>query len=86
MVHIKSNNLDELIEYLLMIDTKREMENFLHGLFTERELEEIPQRIQIVKMLKKGMPQREIAEELGIGVATVTRGSTEIKKGRFRSI
>lgn len=78
--------LDELIEYLLMIDSKSEMENFLRGLLTEKELEELPQRVQIVKMLKKGKPQRAIAEELGIGIATITRGSTEIKKGRFRSI
>lgn len=80
------NYLDELIEYLLMIDSKGEMENFLRGLLTERELEELPKRVQIVKMLKKGKTQREIAQELGIGVGTVTRGSTEIKKGRFRSI
>lgn len=80
------NYLDELIEYLLMIDSKGEMENFLRGLLTERELEELPKRVQIVKMLKKGRTQREIAQELGIGVGTVTRGSTEIKKGRFRSI
>ncbi len=79
-------NLDELIEYLIMIDSKAEMENFLRGLLTERELEELPQRVQIVKMLKKGLPQRTIADDLGIGIATVTRGSTEIKKGRFRSI
>lgn len=78
--------LDELIEYLLMIDSKSEMENFLRGLLTEKELQELPQRVQIVKLLKKGKPQRQIAEELGIGVGTITRGSTEIKKGRFRSI
>jgi len=78
--------LEELIEYLLMIDSRTEMENFLRGLLTEKELEELPQRVQIVKMLKKGTPQRAIAEELGIGVGTVTRGSTEIKKGRFRSV
>ena len=83
---MNSTYFDELVEILLSIDMKSEMENFLYGLLTQKELAEIPTRVQIVKMLKKGVAQREIADELGIGVATVTRGSTEIKKGRFRSI
>lgn len=62
------------------------MENFLDGILTPQELEEIPVRLQIVKLLKKGIPQHEIAQKLGVGVATVTRGSKEITKGRFSSI
>lgn len=78
--------LDELIAEFLKIKDKKIMKNFLMGLFTEQELEEIPTRVQIVKMLKKGIPQQAIAEKLGIGVATVTRGSKEIQKGRFINI
>jgi TrpR family transcriptional regulator, trp operon repressor len=63
-----------------------EIEDFLKGILTIQELDEIPQRLQIVKMLKKGIPQREIAASLGVGISTVTRGSTEIKKGRFENI
>lgn len=77
---------NELIKELLKIKDKEIMENFLLGLLTSQELEEIPTRVQIVKMLKKGIPQHEIANKLGIGVATVTRGSNEIKKGRFINI
>lgn len=62
------------------------MENFLLGLLTPQEIMELPTRIEIVKLLKKGIPQVQIAKKLGIGVATVTRGSTEIKKGRFINI
>jgi len=62
------------------------MENFLLGLFTPQELKEIPTRIQIIKMLKKGIAQKEISEKLGVGIATVTRGSIELKKGRFINI
>ncbi len=76
----------KLIEQLLAIRTKAEMENFLRGILTPKEIEEIPTRLQIVKMLKRGMPQHQIAKELEIGVATVTRGSKEIQKGRFRVV
>lgn len=75
-----------LIEQLLTIKTKAEMEDFLRGILTPKEIEEIPTRLQIVKMLKAGMPQHRIAKELEIGVATVTRGSKEIQKGRFKAV
>lgn len=83
---MNENYFKELITELLKVKDKKVMKNFLLGLLTEQELDEIPTRIQIVKMLKKGVPQHEIAKKLGIGVATVTRGSSEIKKGRFVNI
>lgn len=76
----------ELIQTLLSFKEEKDMINFLEGLFTTNELIEIPTRLQIIKMLKKSTPQHEIAEKLGVGIATVTRGATEIKKGRFKTL
>ena len=81
-----SKNLKELIQTLLSIEDEEEMLNFLEGILTTKELDEIPTRLQIVKMLKADISQHEIAEKLGVGIATVTRGATEIKKGRFKNI
>lgn len=78
--------LNELIRLLLTIKTKEKMEDFLLGILTPKELKEIPMRLQIVKLLKSGIPQQEIAKELGVGVATVTRGSRELQKGRFKVV
>ncbi len=78
--------MDFLIGTLLGIKTKKEMRNFLLGILTPKEIEEIPMRLEIVKMLKRGIPQRKIATKLNVGVATVTRGSKEIQKGRFKNI
>ncbi len=83
---LKNKLLSELIDLLLNIKNREEMKNFLLGILTPKELEEIPTRLQIVKMLKKGTSQHEIAEKLGVGIATVTRGSKEIQMGRFRVI
>lgn len=82
----KTQYLIELITCLLEIKDEKDMKEFLKGILTPQELEEIPVRLQIVKMLKLGIPQHKIAKELGIGVATVTRGSKEIQKGRFKNI
>lgn len=71
---------------MLKIKTEEGMEDFLLGILTPKELEEIPRRLEIVKMLKEGIPQHEIAESLGVGVATVTRGSRELRKGRFKVV
>ena len=78
--------LDNLIDMLLQIKTRGEMLDFLKGVLTPRELQEIPTRLAIVKMLKKGLPQHTIAQTLGVGIATVTRGSKEIQKGRFKIV
>lgn len=78
--------LSELIEILTQTNDKNTMYDFLEGILTPQELIEIPQRLAIVKMLKSGKPQHEIARKLGVGVATVTRGSKEIQKGRFQNV
>ncbi|MBI2442753.1 MAG: transcriptional regulator [Candidatus Levybacteria bacterium] len=78
--------LKELMKAFHEMDTDEKMKNFLEGILTPKELEEIPTRLQIVKMLKEGTPQHEIAGKLKIGIATVTRGSKEIQKGNFKYV
>ena len=55
------------------------MDNALRDLLTPAEYAEIVKRLQIFRMLEAGMPQRKIAEELGVGIATVTRGARALK-------
>lgn len=80
------SNFQQLVQVLLECKSEKDLENLLKGLLTPQEIEEIPTRLQIVKMLKKGIRQREIANKLGVGIATVTRGSREIKRGYFKNI
>lgn len=62
------------------------MEDFLAGILTPKEINELSQRLEIVKRLKQGQPQRQIADELKVGIATVTRGSRELQLGRFTHV
>jgi TrpR family trp operon transcriptional repressor len=82
----KSKDLEEFINILIKIKSKEGMEDFLKGILTPKELLEIPNRLKIVRMLKKGVSQHEIAGDLKVGVATVTRGSIELQKGRFKNV
>ena len=86
LVNLKQKK--DLIKVFLSIKQERLMDKFLEDLLTPAELEEIIQRWQVVKMLHKGVPQRQIAKELGVSISTVTRGSRELrdKNGGFRKI
>ena len=76
----------DLADAITTLKTKKEVVDFLEGILTPQELIEVPTRLQIVKMLKKGIPQHEIAKKLGVGIATVTRGSKEIARGKFSQV
>lgn len=78
--------LTQLVDELASYKSRKDLEDFLRGILTSKELDEISARLQIVKMLKKGVPQHQIAEKLGVGIATVTRGSKEIAQGRFKTV
>ena len=83
---VYTKRFEDLITTLLKIKSKKEMNDFIKGILSPKELEEIPTRLAIVKMLKQKVAQRQIAEELEVGIATVTRGSRELKKGSFKYI
>jgi TrpR family trp operon transcriptional repressor len=82
----KTKYLDNFLNEVLVLEDKHELLEFLKGILTPKELEEIPNRLEIIRLLKQGLPQHQIAEKLGVGVATVTRGSKEIQKGRFKQV
>lgn len=71
---------------LLEIDDRRELAEFLEGLLTPAEIDQLVVRLEVVRLLKQGLPQRQIAEKLGVGIATVTRGARELNSGRFSQI
>jgi TrpR family trp operon transcriptional repressor len=81
---MKKATLHHLIDSFLQVKSKKEMEALLRGLLTEKELEELPKRLEIFKQLKKGVSQHEIAEKMGVGIATVTRGSLELQRGQIQ--
>lgn len=80
------SNFKEFIDLVHSIRDKDLLEDLLIGVTTEKERQEITQRIEIVKRLIEGEPQAKIASDLGVGVATVTRGSKEIAQGRFKAL
>lgn len=83
---MNNKHFKDLVETLSDLKDEKQMRAFLQGILTPQELIEITQRLAIVKMLKAGISQHKIAKKLGVGVATVTRGSKELQKGSFQTI
>ena len=73
-------NLAEMANVLAKTGDRRLVKDFLHCLLTPAELADIAARWALVKALKRKIPQREIAKDLGISLCKITRGSRELKK------
>ncbi|WP_082378852.1 Trp family transcriptional regulator [Marinagarivorans algicola] len=74
----------QLVEHLCTAANAAQMSQALEALLTPSELLSIATRLEIARLLKAGITQREIAKQLGVGIATVTRGSRELKAGKFK--
>jgi len=79
-MNAKIKYLEPLVNHLLAQNSSEAMEKTLRDLLTVGELADVANRLQIIEMLQKGVPQRQIADKLGVGIATVTRGSHHLKR------
>ncbi|HCH33714.1 MAG TPA: transcriptional regulator [Oceanospirillaceae bacterium] len=69
--------------YLLLQTNAQSMTAALEGLLTPNEQQELINRLQIFELLSQGLSQRQVAQQLGVGIATVTRGSRALQAGKF---
>jgi TrpR family trp operon transcriptional repressor len=78
----------ELISAFCQLDSPKQMEAFITDILTPQEFENVVERWQLVSLLLEGKTQREIRDQLGLGIATVTRGSRQLKygNGAFKKI
>jgi len=81
-----NKQFNHLTKTILLQDSEESLGKFLKAILTPDEIENFCTRLEIAKMLKQKIPQRKIAEKLGIGIATVTRGSRELKRGSFKNL
>ena len=71
----------ELLAYILAMETNDEfLKELLMELFTKDERDMIWQRLKIFTLLKKKIPQYEIAKILNASLCSITRGAKELKK------
>ncbi|WP_201597071.1 Trp family transcriptional regulator [Psychrobacter vallis] len=64
-----------LLNHLASCTDETAIEKLLSALLTDKEQHEIANRIRIFDLLERGVTQRDISEQLGVGIATVSRGA-----------
>jgi len=80
-----NNALAPVVKYLMTQTTADKMSSALEGLLTPYEQQELINRLQIFELLSQGVSQRQVAQQLGVGIATVTRGSRALQAGSYKS-
>lgn len=75
-----TENLDELVRFLAKTEDPELIAAFLRCLLTPAETADIAARWALVKALGEKTPQRKIAQDLGLSLCKITRGSRELKK------
>jgi TrpR family transcriptional regulator, trp operon repressor len=80
------NDFTTFVELIHSLKDPVLLEDFLVGVTTDKERQELVRRVEIIERLLAHEPQQKIAQDLGVGVATVTRGSKELAAGRFKAL
>jgi TrpR family transcriptional regulator, trp operon repressor len=69
------NEENDLIRTISGITEPDKMKKLFYEIFTQNERKDLMLRWKLMKMLKKGIPQRKIAADLGISLCKITRGA-----------
>lgn len=77
--NIDMNNIEEIADIILDLNSKDEIQQFLSELLTDTEISTLSKRWRILKMLSQNLTQREISKELNVSLCKVTRGAKILK-------
>lgn len=73
-------NLSDISTVLCSIDDVQQMQCFLGEILTPSERRDLALRWELMRRLRKGIPQRKIAADLGISLCKITRGAKVLKQ------
>lgn len=80
---MNTKSFKQLAQAFASSQDSSQIEGMLTALLTAKEVQDLGNRLDIVRLLKEGKTQREVATELGVGIATVTRGAKALNAGVF---
>ena len=79
---VSEQDIQAVAELFAGVSARRNMRRLLDEILTPAELRDLALRWRLVQRLQAGVPQRRIAEELGISLCKITRGSRILKRPR----
>ena len=78
---IKSEQVDQLCDAVLHIETKEECYKFLEDICTIKEVQAIAQRFEVAKLLRSKKTYTEIEKLTGASTATISRVNRSLNYG-----
>ncbi|HLQ84410.1 MAG TPA: YerC/YecD family TrpR-related protein [Pseudogracilibacillus sp.] len=70
---LRGEQLDQLFDAMLTIETREEFYRFFDDLATMNEIQSLAQRLQVAKMLDQGDTYSQIEKETKASTATISR-------------
>jgi TrpR-related protein YerC/YecD len=77
----QTREMKELVDAILTLKTRLEVEQFLRDLCTLAELEAMSHRWAVARLVDQGLPYTEIAEKTNASTTTVTRVAHWLRHG-----
>lgn len=70
---LRSDQLDELFDAILTLETREECYQFFDDIATMNEIQSLSQRLQVAKMLNNGKTYSTIEKKTNASTATISR-------------
>lgn len=81
MNHFTSSEYTDLFRVLAELDTPEQVQAFLEDVCTIKEIQDMAQRLRTAVRLSDGSSYQQIAAEIGISTATISRVSRCLNYG-----
>lgn len=82
MSHLpRTQALDDLFQAVLSLQDIDECYSFFSDLLTAQEVTSFSQRLQVAQLLFQGSKYKDVADQIPVGSATITRINTELQYG-----
>jgi len=78
---LKDENIDDLFEAVLKLETVEECYDFFEDLCTAQEIKSIAQRLKVAKLLTEKHVYNYIVEKTGASTATISRVNRTLNYG-----
>lgn len=88
VINWKDTLSDQLCDAFLSLDGREDMYAFLEDVATISEIKALSQRLEVAKLLNKGMIYPQIAQKTGASTATISRVKKclEYGAGGYRAV
>ena len=81
MHHIESESLNQLFDAILALKSREECSKFFEDICTIKEVLDMAQRLDVAVLLDQGISYQNIAQQINVSTATISRVSRCLNYG-----